>query len=69
VCTRIAANESRVQHLVRLGVEYTNNLPASVRDISAWEKDNHPYGLSEDIKSFLQVSNGLLLKWKIKHQG
>lgn len=51
------------------GVEYSDKPAASSRDISTWEKDNYPHLLSDDIKSFLQVSNGLLLRWKIKHQG
>ena len=51
------------------GVEFTDKSAASSRDITQWEKENYPYVLSDDIKSFLQVSNGLLLKWKIKYQG
>ena len=33
--------------------------------INAWEEENSPYTLPNDIKSFLQISDGILLTWKI----
>lgn len=33
--------------------------------ITSWEEENAPYILPNDIKSFLQISDGILLTWKI----
>lgn len=37
----------------------------SEQDIRAWEKQYHPYTLPNDLKSFLSISNGLILRWSI----
>jgi len=34
--------------------------------IAKWEEENAPYMLPDDYKAFLQISDGLLLNWKIK---
>jgi tubulin polyglutamylase complex subunit 2 len=34
--------------------------------IQAWEEQNHPFVLPDDMKSFLLISDGMLLQWKIK---
>jgi tubulin polyglutamylase complex subunit 2 len=41
---------------------------AALHDIRAWETANHPHRLPDDFKSFIQVSDGLLLRWKIRWQ-
>ena len=34
--------------------------------LTKWEDENAPYKLPDDYKSFLQISDGLSLSWKIK---
>jgi tubulin polyglutamylase complex subunit 2 len=34
--------------------------------IQSWEEQNHPFVLPDDMRSFLLISDGLLLQWKIK---
>lgn len=34
--------------------------------LTKWEEENAPYKLPDDYKSFLQISDGLSLSWKIK---
>ena len=34
--------------------------------LAKWEEENVPYKLPDDYKSFLQISDGLSLTWKIK---
>ena len=34
--------------------------------IHSWEEENSPYLLPDDLKSFLQISDGLLLTWNIR---
>ena len=39
------------------------------QELQAWESANFPYLLPADLKSFLLISDGLVLRWKIRHQG
>lgn len=39
--------------------------PVKTADLLKWETTNHPYELPEDFKSFLKISDGLLLKWNM----
>eukprot|EP00742_Colponemidia_sp_Colp-10_P006838 GILJ01007327.1.p1 GENE.GILJ01007327.1~~GILJ01007327.1.p1 ORF type:complete len:351 (+),score=31.24 GILJ01007327.1:41-1054(+) len=34
-------------------------------EIVRWEKQHHPFVLPDDFKAFLQISDGLMLRWKI----
>ena len=47
---------------------YPLTFSAALHDIRAWETANHPHRLPDDFKSFIQVSDGLLLRWKIRWQ-
>ncbi len=33
--------------------------------LTVWEEQHSPFSLPEDYKAFLQISDGLLLTWKI----
>lgn len=37
--------------------------PATAGAIAAWEEKNCPYRIPEDFKSFLLLSDGLLIRW------
>jgi tubulin polyglutamylase complex subunit 2 len=50
-------------------VVFHESLPASRRDIIAWETANSPYRLPEDYKAFLLMSNGLQLEWEASLRG
>jgi hypothetical protein len=47
-------------------VQYFERPPCATRDIENWERAHYPCVLPEDFKSFLRLSDGLLLKWAIK---
>ena len=47
-------------------VQYFERPPCAARDIENWERAHYPCVLPEDFKSFLRLSDGLLLKWSIK---
>lgn len=47
-------------------VQYFERPPCASRDIENWERAHYPCVLPEDFKSFLRLSDGLLLKWSIK---
>mmetsp|Transcript_13103 Transcript_13103/g.19117 ORF Transcript_13103/g.19117 Transcript_13103/m.19117 type:complete len:284 (+) Transcript_13103:1913-2764(+) len=47
-------------------VEFTERQGIVENLIETWEQENSPYLLPNDIKAFLQITDGLLLKWKIK---
>lgn len=38
----------------------------SQKDIDEWERNNKPFILPQDLKNFLKISDGLLLRWNIK---
>ena len=41
----------------------------STRDLASWEKTNQPTKLPQDLRSFLQLFDGLELRWKVMYQG
>lgn len=47
-------------------IQFVEREGASKSDIAKWDKSNHPHCLPEDFKSFLSISNGLLLRWSIQ---
>ena len=47
-------------------VEFNERQGVSENQLQAWEDENSPYKLSDDMRSFLLISDGLLLQWKIK---
>ena len=47
-------------------VQYFERPPCASRDIENWERAHYPCVIPEDFKSFLRLSDGLLLKWSIK---
>lgn len=46
-------------------VEFNERGGVTEQTIQHWEENNKPLALPEDYKSFLQISDGLLLKWKV----
>jgi len=44
-------------------VEYTHRPPSTSKAIEIWESKNSPYKLPNDFKSFLLVSDGILIQW------
>eukprot|EP00741_Cyanophora_paradoxa_P022187 tig00021435_g21417.t1 len=51
------------------GVEFVERPGAAARDIAKWEQANAPAVLPDDYKSFLQISDGLLLRWSVDFGG
>ena len=49
------------------GIKFTDRPAAKEADVVAWEKRNSPFKLPKDFKSFLLISDGLLLRWNIQH--
>ena len=47
------------------GIEFAERLGVSETSLNMWEDERAPYKLPEDYKAFLQISDGLLLTWKI----
>ena len=47
-------------------VEFNERHGVNESAIQAWEEQNHPFALPDDMKSFLLISDGMLLQWKIK---
>ncbi|OMJ78498.1 hypothetical protein SteCoe_21651 [Stentor coeruleus] len=47
-------------------VEFNERHGVLDSQLQTWEDENSPYKLPEDMKSFLLISDGLLLQWKIK---
>jgi tubulin polyglutamylase complex subunit 2 len=50
-------------------VQLTERAGVTARDISGWEKTNQPTKLPVDLRAFLQLFDGLELRWKIQYQG
>eukprot|EP00943_MAST-04B_sp_MAST-4B-sp1_P009259 g9259.t1 len=48
-------------------VDFVERRGITLAEITAWEQDNAPYSLPNDYKAFLLISNGLLLRWHIRH--
>ena len=48
-------------------VDFVERRGITLAEITAWEQDNAPYQLPNDYKAFLLISNGLLLRWHIRH--
>jgi len=46
-------------------LEFAERLGVPESSLDSWETEHAPYKLPEDYKSFLQISDGLLLTWKI----
>ena len=44
-------------------VYFTEKPPATHADLSQWEAEHAPLRLPQDLKDFLLVSDGLLLRW------
>jgi tubulin polyglutamylase complex subunit 2 len=47
-------------------VEFHDRHGVAEPQLQAWEEDNMPYKLPEDLRSFLLITDGLELDWKIK---
>mmetsp|Transcript_8334 Transcript_8334/g.15459 ORF Transcript_8334/g.15459 Transcript_8334/m.15459 type:complete len:293 (+) Transcript_8334:58-936(+) len=47
-------------------VQHTERPPATQSSIDLWESKNSPYVLPDDYKSYLLLSNGLLIRWMIE---
>jgi tubulin polyglutamylase complex subunit 2 len=47
-------------------VELIERQGVSEDQIQQWDRENSPYSLPDDLKAFLQISDGLLLQWKVK---
>ena len=47
-------------------VELVERQGVSEDQIQQWDRENAPYSLPDDLKAFLQISDGLLLQWKVK---
>lgn len=47
-------------------VQFNERHGVSESAIQSWEEHNHPFVLPDDMRSFLLISDGLLLQWKIK---
>lgn len=47
-------------------VELIERQGISEEQILQWDRDHAPYSLPDDLKAFLQISDGLLLQWKVK---
>ena len=37
--------------------------------LNSWDRSNHPCALPEDLKAFLSISDGLLVKWDARLHG
>eukprot|EP01062_Namystynia_karyoxenos_P067677 TRINITY_DN61700_c0_g1_i1.p1 TRINITY_DN61700_c0_g1~~TRINITY_DN61700_c0_g1_i1.p1 ORF type:complete len:295 (+),score=72.97 TRINITY_DN61700_c0_g1_i1:90-887(+) len=53
------------KHPAVTDVQFFHRTGATKAAIGKWEARNHPYQLPEDLKSFLGISDGLLLRWGI----
>lgn len=47
-------------------VELIERQGVSEDQIQQWDREHSPYSLPDDLKAFLQISDGLLLQWKVK---
>lgn len=47
-------------------VEFNERHGVAESRMQAWEEENSPHVLPEDMRSFLLISDGLLLQWKIR---
>jgi tubulin polyglutamylase complex subunit 2 len=45
------------------GLQIAEKGPVTQRMLEQWEKDNYPFRLPDDLKSFLLLSNGLMIRW------
>lgn len=50
------------------GVHFADRPPAAPGDIDQWEQDNYPLLLPTELKNFLLISDGLLLRWYINYK-
>jgi hypothetical protein len=50
-------------------VECLERPAVSARGLQDWERANYPCVLPEDLKSFLRLRDGLLLKWSVRIDG
>ena len=50
-------------------IEFAERLGIPEATLNAWEEEHSPYKLPDDYTSFLQMSDGLLLTWKILKGG
>jgi hypothetical protein len=50
-------------------VVLTERAGVTARDLTGWEKTNLPIKLPADLRAFLQLFDGLELRWKIQFQG
>lgn len=53
------------KHPAVTDVQFYDRAGATKAALSKWEGRNHPYQLPEDLRSFLGISDGLLLRWGI----
>ena len=44
-------------------------IPATSAQIDGWEAKHQPYRLPADFKAFLEISNGLYVKWSARLRG
>eukprot|EP00756_Hemistasia_phaeocysticola_P016616 Hpha_TRINITY_DN15488_c0_g2::TRINITY_DN15488_c0_g2_i1::g.175575::m.175575/K16605/TPGS2; tubulin polyglutamylase complex subunit 2 len=54
------------KHPAVTDVQFYHRAGATKVALSKWESRNHPHQLPEDLRSFLGISDGLLLRWGIK---
>ena len=57
------------EHVGVTRVQYYERPGAQPADIARWEKHHAPYVLPDDLKAFLCLSDGLLLRWHVEFRG
>ena len=56
-----------IRSILQTSVDFVERSGAALSEIVAFEQEHQPYLLPNDYKAFLLISNGLLLRWHIRH--